>query len=113
MPSFLIPALVTRQSAEFLHCASPTVREEAGAVAVPAVEITKASPMRVAAVRTDVDDTFFWAVDIAADVMFHDLWARCFHRGGYGESVSKPKRLAISGYLASSRAKFFRACADR
>lgn len=58
-----------------MHGASPTVREEAGAVAVPAIEMTKTNPVRAGiAVDTDVDGARFWAVDVAADVILHDFF---------------------------------------
>lgn len=63
--------LTFKEFADFLHLASPAVSEEVGAVLVPAFEMAKANPMRVAAVRADVDRARFRALVIAAGVSSH------------------------------------------
>jgi hypothetical protein len=66
-----IATTLPQQFSEFPHLASTAVSKEPGAVLVPAVEMAKANPMRVAAVRVEVDGALFGAVDIAAGVVFH------------------------------------------
>jgi hypothetical protein len=64
-------SLLAQQFAEFPHLASAAVSQKAGTSFVPAVEMTKTNPVRVAAVRADVENAFFWAVDVAAVVILH------------------------------------------
>jgi hypothetical protein len=61
------------QFAELLHLASAAICEEASTVLVPAVEMAKANPMRVAAVRADVVSARFGAVVVTAVVIFHHV----------------------------------------
>lgn len=64
---------IFQQFAEFSHLASASVSEKACASFVPEVEMAKANPMRVAAVRADVDCARFGALIVAAFEFLHDL----------------------------------------
>jgi hypothetical protein len=52
-----------------LHLALATISEEAGAVLVPAVEMSPANPMALAAVNADVDHARVGTLVVAAGVI--------------------------------------------
>src|ERR1700757_98707 len=58
------------QFAKLLHIAPAAVSKEAGPVGVPFVVVNPANPMRVAAVRADVDRSRLGTVAVTAVVFF-------------------------------------------
>jgi hypothetical protein len=63
--------VLPQQFSESLHLASPALSEKSSAVLVPAFEMTKANPVRVAAGRADVDRAGFGAVVVTAGVILY------------------------------------------
>jgi hypothetical protein len=88
---------------EFLHLASVAVREEAGAVGVPVVEMQTANPMAVAAVFSDVDDAFVWAVVVAAGVNCHHVVCSLL---AFSALIWRLPSLALTGFTTFAGAWF-------